>query len=84
MMLILINNNYLETININKIYVPAHTIIGTKLIECIKIQELKIDNNIVKKEILFLKDEINRVYKDENRYWRIIGFYKNKLVKWAQ
>ena len=50
--IILINNNYLETININKIYVPAHTINGTNLIECIKIEELKIDNHTIKKEVL--------------------------------
>jgi len=50
--IILMNNNYLETINLNKIYVPAHTIIGTQLIECIKIQELKIDNSTIKKEVL--------------------------------
>ena len=36
------------------------------------------------KEILFLKDEIKKVYKDENRYWRIIGFYKNKLVGFGE
>ena len=36
------------------------------------------------KEILFLKDEIKKVYKDENRYWRIIRFYKNKLVKYGE
>ena len=49
--IILINNNYLD-INSNKIFVPVHTIIGTNIIECIKIQELKIDNNIIKKEVL--------------------------------
>ena len=45
------NNNFIENDN-TKIYVPAHTIIGTQLIECIKIEELKIDNNIIKKEVL--------------------------------
>lgn len=50
--IILINNNYLEKKDINKIIVPAHTIIGTKLIECIKINNLKIDNNEIKKEVL--------------------------------
>lgn len=35
------------------------------------------------KEILFLKKEIKVAYSDENRYWRIIGFYKNKLVKYG-
>ena len=32
------------------------------------------------KEILFLKNEMKVVYSNENRYYRIIGFYKNKLV----
>ena len=32
------------------------------------------------KEILFLKSEMKVVYANVNRYWRIIGFYKNKLV----
>ena len=50
--IILMNNNYLEKKDINKIIVPAHTIIGTKLIECIKINNLKIDNNEIKKEVL--------------------------------
>ena len=49
--IILMNNNFIENDN-TKIYVPAHTIIGTQLIECIKIEELKIDNNIIKKEVL--------------------------------
>ncbi len=49
--IILMNNNFVENDN-TKIYVPAHTIIGTQLIECIKIEELKIDNNIIKKEVL--------------------------------
>ena len=49
---ILMNNNYLEKKDINKIIVPAHTIMGTKLIECIKINNLKIDNNEIKKEVL--------------------------------
>ena len=48
---ILINNNYLKEED-NKIIIPAHTIMGTKLIECIKIEELKIDNKKVKKETL--------------------------------
>lgn len=36
------------------------------------------------KEILFLKNEIKVVYSNENRYWRIIGFYKNKLVNFGE
>jgi stage II sporulation protein GA (sporulation sigma-E factor processing peptidase) len=49
--IILMNNNYLDN-NLNKIFVPVHTILGTNLIECIKIQELKIDNTIIKREVL--------------------------------
>ena len=36
------------------------------------------------KEILFLKKELKEVYRDENRYWRIIKFYKNKLYKFGE
>lgn len=50
--IILINNNYLSKLDLNKIMVPAHTIMGTKLIECIKINELYIDNKKIKKEVL--------------------------------
>lgn len=49
--IILINNNYIEK-DINKIMVPAHTIMGTKLIECVKIEELKLDKKIIKKQVL--------------------------------
>ena len=50
--IILINNNYLSKLDLNKIMVPAHTVIGTKLIECIKINELYIDNIKIEKEVL--------------------------------
>lgn len=50
--IILMNNKYLEKKDLNKIIVPAHTIIGTKLIECIKITDLKIDNIKIQKEVL--------------------------------
>ena len=50
--IILINNNYLSKTDTSKIMVPAQTIIGTKLIECIKINELYIDNQKIKKEVL--------------------------------
>ena len=46
--IILMNN-----IKINKpIYVPAHTISGTSLIKCEKIENLKIDNKPIKREVL--------------------------------
>lgn len=50
--IILMNIDYKEIEELNKIYVPAHTIIGTQLIECVRIQELKVDNDIIKKEVL--------------------------------
>ena len=50
--IILINNDNLKKENNKKILVPAHTIKGTELIECIKIKKLKIDNKEIKKETL--------------------------------
>ena len=50
--IILMNNNYLQNNDLNKIMVPAHTIVGTKLVECVKIDELRIDNILVKKDVL--------------------------------
>lgn len=50
--IILINNKTLKKQDLNKIMVPAQTVIGTKLIECIKIDKLKIDNQTIKKEVL--------------------------------
>ena len=40
--------------------VPVKTIIGTKLIECIRIDELKINNEIIKKDVLlgFMENKI--------------------------
>ena len=46
--IILINNIEIN----NPIYVPAHTITGTNLIKCEKIKQLKIDNKLIKKEVL--------------------------------
>ena len=33
------------------------------------------------KEILFIKDELSKVINDENKYYKIIAFYKSKLVE---
>ena len=49
--IILINNNYIDE-NSLKIYVPVHTIQGTDIIKCTKINKLKIDKRIIKKEVL--------------------------------
>ena len=35
------------------------------------------------KEILFLRAELKEAYKNINRYYRIIKFYKRKLVKFG-
>ena len=32
------------------------------------------------KEILFIKDDLNKVLANENKYFKIIAFYKSKLV----
>jgi len=48
-----------------------------------KYQELKKEKNKEyekQKEILFIKGDLNQVYKNENKYYKIIKFYKNKLV----
>ena len=33
------------------------------------------------KEVLFIRSDLKMVYKNENRYYKIIKFYKNKLVE---
>jgi len=38
-------------------------------------------NYINKKEILFVRNDLKQVYKNENKYYKIIKFYKNKLVE---
>lgn len=47
------------------------------------IQHLKNEDYIEyqrQKEILFIKGDLKEVYKNENKYFKIINFYKNKLV----
>lgn len=48
-----------------------------------KIKEKNYMEYSKQKEILFLRNELKQAYKNQNRYWRIIGFYKNKLVKFG-
>lgn len=47
-------------------------------------QKLEKDKNspeyATKKEILFIKSDLKEVYTNENKYYKIIKFYKNKLV----
>lgn len=49
-----------------------------------ELQTLKksdIDEYVKQKEILFLKSELKQVQRDENKYFKIIKFYKDKLVE---
>ena len=49
-----------------------------------KINELKeknYDEYIRQKEILFIRNDLKKVYTNENKYYKIIRFYKNKLVE---
>lgn len=39
------------------------------------------DEYIKQKEILFIKSDLEKVYANENKYYNIIKFYKNKLVE---
>lgn len=51
-----------------------------------EISEIK-DKDFMKyskeKEILFLREELKIVYKNEDKYFRIISYYKNKLVSYG-
>ena len=49
-----------------------------------KVNELKetdYDEYIRQKEIIFIKNDLEQVYLNENKYYKIIRFYKNKLVE---
>ena len=46
-----------------------------------KIKEKDYDEYIKQKEILFIKSDLEKVYSNENKYFKIINFYKNKLVE---
>ena len=35
---------------------------------------------MLNKEVLFVKEDLKKVYMNENKYCKIIQFYKNKLV----
>lgn len=46
-----------------------------------KLDKIKDKDNLeVQKEILFIKNDLKYVYHNENKYYKIIKFYKNKLV----
>ena len=49
-----------------------------------EIEGLKNTNSVEytkQKQILFLKSDLKEVYKNETRYYKIIEFYKSKLVE---
>ena len=46
-----------------------------------KIKEKDYDEYIKQKEILFIKSDLEKVSTNENKYYKIIRFYKNKLVE---
>ena len=46
-----------------------------------KIKNKNYDEYIKQKEILFIKSDLNKLYANENKYYKIIKFYKNKLVE---
>ena len=46
-----------------------------------KIKDTNYDEYIKQKEILFIKSDLEKVYNNENKYYKIIKFYKNKLIE---
>lgn len=49
-----------------------------------KVEELKdkdYDEYVKQKEILFIRSDLEKVSTNENKYYKIIAFYKNKLVE---
>ena len=52
-----------------------------KFKEIEKLKDSNYDEYIKQKEILFIKSDLEKVYTNENKYFKIINFYKNKLVE---
>ncbi len=52
-----------------------------KFKEIEKLKDSNYDEYIKQKEILFIKSDLDKVYTNENKYFKIINFYKNKLVE---
>ena len=46
-----------------------------------ELKEKDYDEYVKEKEILFIKSDLQKVYTNENKYYKIIKFYKNKLVE---
>lgn len=45
------------------------------------LKETDEEKYIKQKEILFVKDDLQKIEKEENKYYRVIKFYRNKLVE---
>lgn len=52
-----------------------------KKVDCLK--NVNYDEYIKEKEILFVRSDLKKVFTNENKYYRIIKFYKNKLVEYG-
>lgn len=46
-----------------------------------KLKDVDYDEYIKQKEILFVESDLKKVYTNENKYYKIIKFYKNRLVE---
>ena len=46
-----------------------------------KLKDINYDEYIKQKEILFIRNDLKQVLTNENKYYKIIKFYKNKLVE---
>lgn len=46
-----------------------------------KLKDSNKDEYLKQKEILFVSGDLKQVYQNENKYYKIIKFYKNKLVE---
>lgn len=46
-----------------------------------KLKEQNYEEYVKEKEILFIKSDLEKVYTNVNKYFKIIAFYKNKLVE---
>ena len=46
-----------------------------------KLKDVDYDEYIKQKEILFVRSDLEKVYTNENKYYKIIKFYKNRLVQ---
>ena len=52
-----------------------------KFKEIEKLKDSNYDEYIKQKEILFVRSDLNKGYANPNKYFKIINFYKNKLVE---